>query len=66
MSMRAKLNQWDYLIMTASNEAQAQAYESQLKVRQDLGLLIVMSTTLWLWLTRVERELVVEEAHFTA
>ncbi|UCC98165.1 MAG: hypothetical protein JSW66_20255 [Phycisphaerales bacterium] len=37
--MRAKLNQWDYLIVTASNEAQAQAYESQLKIRQDLGLL---------------------------
>ncbi|MHC4116778.1 MAG: fucose pyrophosphorylase domain-containing protein [Planctomycetota bacterium] len=37
--MRAKLNQWDYLIITASNEAQALAYESQLKIRQDLGLL---------------------------
>ena len=37
--MRSKLNQWDYLIVTASNEAQARAYESQLKVRQDLGLL---------------------------
>jgi len=37
--MRAKLNQWDYLIVTASNEAQALAYESQLKVRQDLGFL---------------------------
>ncbi len=39
MRVRAKLNQWDYLIVTASNEAQAQAYESQLKIRQDLGLL---------------------------
>ena len=39
MCMRAKLNQWDYLIVTASNEAQARAYKSQLKVRQDLGLL---------------------------
>jgi fucokinase len=39
MCIRAKLNQWDYLIVTASNEAQARAYESQLKVRQDLGLL---------------------------
>ena len=37
--MRTKLNQWDYLIVTASNEAQARAYESQLKVRQDMGLL---------------------------
>ena len=33
------MNQWDYLIVTASNEAQAQAYESQLKIRQDLGIL---------------------------
>jgi fucokinase len=41
--MRAKLNQWDYLIVTASNESQAQAYESQLKVRQDLGLLSSVS-----------------------
>ncbi|MHC4438118.1 MAG: fucose pyrophosphorylase domain-containing protein, partial [Planctomycetota bacterium] len=39
MNVSAKLNQWDYLIVTASNEAQARAYESQLKVRQDLGLL---------------------------
>ena len=39
MGIRAKLNQWDYLILTASNEAQARAYESQLKSRQDLGLL---------------------------
>ncbi|MEK7996165.1 MAG: L-fucokinase, partial [Planctomycetota bacterium] len=38
MRVRAKLNQWDYLIVTASNEAQAKAYESQLKIRQDLGL----------------------------
>ncbi len=33
------MNQWDYLIVTASNDAQAQAYESQLKIRRDLGLL---------------------------
>ena len=39
MPMRAKLNQWDYLIITASNEAQALAYESQLALRRDLGLL---------------------------
>jgi len=39
MYVRAKLNQWDYLIVTASNEAQALAYESQLKVRKDLGFL---------------------------
>jgi fucokinase len=29
---------WDYLIVTASNEAQAEAYEAQLKIRRDLGL----------------------------
>jgi len=39
MRVRAKLNQWDYLIVTASNEAQAQAYESQLKIRRNMGLL---------------------------
>ncbi len=33
------MNQWDYLIVTASNEAQAKGYELQLKIRQDLGLL---------------------------
>jgi len=30
---------WDYLIVTASNSAQATAYESQLRIRQHLGLL---------------------------
>lgn len=30
---------WDYLIVTASNEAQAKAYEAQLAVRRELGLL---------------------------
>lgn len=30
---------WDYLIITASNRAQAKAYESQLKLRQRLGLI---------------------------
>ena len=39
MRVRAKLNQWDYLIVTASNDAQAGAYESQLRLRQNLGLL---------------------------
>src|SRR4051812_18904266 len=28
---------WDYLIVTASNDAQAQAYESQLELRRQLG-----------------------------
>jgi len=35
----ATLSQWDYLIITASNELQAEAYERQLKIRRDLGLL---------------------------
>lgn len=30
---------WDYLIVTASNDAQARAYESQLELRHRLGLL---------------------------
>ena len=30
---------WDYLIVTASNERQAEAYETQLSVRRELGLL---------------------------
>lgn len=32
-------NRWDYLIVTASNEAQGSAYESQLAFRQRAGLL---------------------------
>lgn len=39
MDVSAKLQQWDYLIVTASNEAQARAYESQLQIRKDLGFL---------------------------
>jgi fucokinase len=30
---------WDYLIVTASNEAQAESYEIQLNLRRELGLL---------------------------
>jgi galactokinase/mevalonate kinase-like predicted kinase len=37
--MDARVRPWDYLIVTASNEAQAQAYESQLAIRRRLGLL---------------------------
>jgi len=37
--MEARIRSWDYLIVTASNEAQAKAYESQLTVRRELGLL---------------------------
>jgi galactokinase/mevalonate kinase-like predicted kinase len=37
--MNNSLIPWDYLIVTASNEAQARAYESQLNARQELGFL---------------------------
>ncbi|MCU0913180.1 MAG: hypothetical protein MUC88_01285 [Planctomycetes bacterium] len=37
--MQARVHPWDYLIVTASNEQQAQAYETQLRVRRELGLL---------------------------
>jgi len=37
--MHKLLNPWDYLIITASNEQQAAAYESQLQLRQKLGLI---------------------------
>jgi fucokinase len=33
------LKPWDYLIVTASNDAQARAYEFQIRVRRELGLL---------------------------
>jgi len=39
IAMQASGRSWDYLIVTASNEAQAKAYESQLAVRRELGLL---------------------------
>lgn len=41
---------WDYLIVTASNEQQAAAYESQLGLRQKLGLI-----------TRVKKVMVVSD-----
>ncbi len=37
--MTGSIRTWDYLIVTASNEAQAKAYESQLAIRRELGLL---------------------------
>ena len=37
--MEAGIHPWDYLIVTASNERQAKAYEAQLSVRRKLGLL---------------------------
>ena len=37
--MDAMTRPWDYLIVTASNDAQSKAYESQLAIRRQLGLL---------------------------
>jgi galactokinase/mevalonate kinase-like predicted kinase len=37
--MQTFIKPWDYLIVTASNDAQAAAYESQLTIRRQLGLL---------------------------
>ena len=37
--MSAAAGYWDYLVLTASNALQARAYESQLHVRWELGLL---------------------------
>jgi len=37
---------WDYLIVTASNESQASAYESQLQLRRESGLLPQVRETL--------------------
>lgn len=37
--MEARIRSWDYLIVTASNDAQARAYEMQLDIRRTLGLL---------------------------
>lgn len=37
--METSIRAWDYLIVTASNESQARAYESQLAIRRELGLL---------------------------
>jgi len=37
---RAISEPWDSLIVTASNAAQAAAYEAQLRLRRELGLLL--------------------------
>ncbi len=37
--MQTSVRPWDYLIITASNRHQAQAYEAQLDLRRELGLL---------------------------
>jgi len=63
--MRAKPSQRDYLTMTASNEAQAQAYKSQFKVRQDLGLLSDVHNIMVV-ADPGGRRIGVEETHFTA
>ncbi len=39
IAMASWTRPWDYLIVTASNVAQAQAYERQLEIRRRLGLL---------------------------
>lgn len=44
--MRRSLESWDYLIVTASNHAQASAYETQLKLREELGLLAEVKRTM--------------------
>ncbi len=44
--MRRSLESWDYLIVTASNRAQALAYETQLKLREELGLLAEVKRTM--------------------
>ena len=38
--------QWDYLILTASNERQAQAYEGQVRLRREVGLLTRVRDTM--------------------
>jgi len=38
--LQTAANRWDYLIVTASSEAQAAAYEAQLRLRRKLGLLV--------------------------
>jgi len=38
-NIRAGANWWDYLIVTASNAAQAQGYREQLQIRRQIGLL---------------------------
>src|SRR5512138_2080774 len=44
--MYRSLESWDYLIVTASNQAQALAYETQLQLREELGLLAEVKRTM--------------------
>jgi len=46
MRTQERLQQWDYLIVTASNDTQARGYENQLAVRRELGLLGGVDRTL--------------------
>lgn len=39
MNEKSNINNWNYLIVTASNDAQAQGYRRQLDIRKKLGLL---------------------------
>ncbi|MFH1615067.1 MAG: L-fucokinase [Planctomycetota bacterium] len=41
-AMHTTASNWDYLVVTASNAAQAQAYDTQLRLRRELGLLSVV------------------------
>ncbi len=46
MRTKQRLRQWDYLIVTASNDTQARGYERQLATRRELGLLGSVDQTL--------------------
>ena len=36
---KTSYTQWDYVVLTASNEAQAEAFECQIRYRQERGVL---------------------------
>ena len=44
--MRLAAEPWDYLILTASNDRQADAYESQLRIRREAGRLPLIRHTI--------------------
>ena len=44
--MQARFQPWDYLILTASNAQQSQAYEAQLRIRRKLELISGLKETL--------------------
>ena len=39
---KQKMPLWDYVILTASNESQAQSYRMQIQYRLDHGMLFIM------------------------